>query len=155
MKNFLLLASVLMVSTALLGAESSSETVNGVITKEGGILKAEKTIQLVGKVATAIELTSTTKTVDFGTVLIGRSSSADIPLLVKGEEGFKVKIATTGTVKDVAVTEIEEFALSSADNKKIMHLVYTPTDSTALNETLTVTATYTDVSEFKSAIVSA
>lgn len=145
MKKFLLLTSVLMVSTALLGVESPTETVNGVITGDAG-MTSTTSIKLIGQAINVVKLTSDTKNVDFGTVLVGRTSTATVNLKVQGEKGYTVALATDMSEGNITVSGLENVQLEEDANDQIvpMTLTYIPTAKETINKKLTITATYTD-----------
>ncbi|MGL5367218.1 MAG: hypothetical protein ACRDAG_02815 [Cetobacterium somerae] len=147
MKKRILLAMVIL-STSLLAA---SGTITGTSDKaaiSGEGMTESINLTLTGKAVKPVTLSSNeVTTVEFGTVLLGRTSTAIVPLTVGGESGFNVSLAAeiTGNASNVTITGLSKITLEDVDSTVNMTLAYKPTTAgEILNETLTVTATYAD-----------
>lgn len=147
MKKRILLAMAIL-STSLLAA---SGTITGTSDKaaiSGDGMTKSINLTLSGKAVKPVTLSSNeVTTVEFGTVLLGRTSTAIVPLTVGGESGFNVSLAAeiTGNASNVTVTGLNKITLEEANSTVDMTLAYKPTVAgEILNETLTVTATYAD-----------
>ncbi|MGL4901714.1 MAG: hypothetical protein ACRC3I_01355, partial [Cetobacterium sp.] len=108
---------------------------------------ATKDIGLTGKAVKAVSLSSDIDSVDFGTVMIGKTASTSLDLILGGEKDFKVQLSAAD-IPNVVITGLENsvtIADSAATQNVPMTLAYTPTEAgEELNATLTVTAAYTD-----------
>lgn len=143
MKKRILLAMAIL-STSLLAAPGDI-IVSGAVSGVG--TTATKDIQLTGKAVKAVSVESDTNSVNFGTVMLGKTATTSVGLKVGGEQDFKVQLSTND-ITNIAVKGLEgEVSLtSSTETMPVeMTLAYTPTVAgEILNETLTVTATYAD-----------
>lgn len=139
----------ILLALAILSTVAFGETVTGTIegTISGNGMSASKDITLTGRAVKAVELNTEVSTVDFGTVLLGRTSTADVVLVLNGEKDFNVEfVATDLTAKKVKISGLDKVKLTGENQDITMNLVYTPTATTdnLENTTLTVTATYAD-----------
>lgn len=139
----------ILLALAILSTVAFGETVTGTIegTISGNGMSASKDIILTGRAVKAVELNTEVSTVDFGTVLLGRTSTADVVLVLNGEKDFNVEfVATDLTAKKVEISGLDKVKLTGENQDITMNLVYTPTATTdnLENTTLTVTATYAD-----------
>lgn len=143
MKKRILLTMAIL-STSLLAA-SGDITVSGAPSGVG--TTATKEISLTGKAVKAVSVESDTNSVDFGTVMLGKTATTSVGLSVGGEKDFKVKLSTN-EIANVVVTGLENavtLVSSDATQEVPMTLAYTPTAAgEGLTATLTVTASYTD-----------
>ncbi|MGL5592565.1 MAG: hypothetical protein ACRDDH_01300 [Cetobacterium sp.] len=143
MKKTILVVMAILSATVL--AASGDISISGSATGVGTI--ATKDIGLTGKAVKAVSLSSDIDSVDFGTVMIGKTASTSLDLILGGEKDFKVQLSADD-IPNVVITGLENsvtIADSAATQNVPMTLAYTPTEAgEELNATLTVTAAYTD-----------
>ncbi|MGL5230184.1 MAG: hypothetical protein ACRC8F_05125 [Cetobacterium sp.] len=143
MKKMILLAMAILSASVL--AASGDISISGSATGVG--TTATKDIGLTGKAVKAVSLSSDIDSVDFGTVMIGKTASTSLDLILGGEKDFKVQLSADD-IPNVVITGLENsvtIADSAATQNVPMTLAYTPTEAgEELNATLTVTAAYTD-----------
>lgn len=143
MKKRILLAMAIL-STSLLAA-SGEIALSGTISGEG--TTASKNIALTGKAVKAVSLESDIETVDFGTVMLGKTATTSVGLTVGGEKDFKVQLSTE-PVSNIVVTGLTDKITLTSSTETVavpMTLAYTPTTAgETLSTTLTVTASYID-----------
>ncbi|MGL5780518.1 hypothetical protein [Cetobacterium sp.] len=143
MKKMILLAMAILSASVL--AASGDISISGSATGVG--TTATKDIGLTGKAVKAVSLSSDIDSVDFGTVMIGKTASTSLDLILGGEKDFKVQLSAAD-IPNVVITGLENsvtIADSAATQNVPMTLAYTPTEAgEELNATLTVTAAYTD-----------
>lgn len=133
MKKRILLAMAIL-STSLLAAPGTTAT---------------KNISLTGRAVKAVSVGSDTDSVDFGTVMLGKTATSSVGLTVGGEKDFKVQLSTNAdNITNITVTGLEDKVSLTSSTTTVevpMTLAYTPTAAEEeLNATLTVTATYAD-----------
>ncbi|MEG0237343.1 hypothetical protein [Cetobacterium sp.] len=145
MKKRILLAMAIL-STSLLAA-SGNITVSGKPNTSITGTTATTDISLTGRAVKAVTVGSDIPSVDFGTVMLGKTATTSVGLIVGGEKDFKVQLSTN-EIANVVVTGLENAVtlVSSDTTQEVpMTLAYTPTATgEELTTTLTVTASYTD-----------
>ena len=145
MKKVLLLGALL--STIAFGTSVSGTIEDSSIGKS-----ATATVNLNGKAIKAIEISTTTKNVNFGTILVGQTSKADVTFTIKGAPGksgtLSANVSTTSGTSSHVTTSFENsgsFSLASGESTtEKLTLSYAPKAVETLTGTVTVTATYTD-----------
>ena len=145
MKKVLLLGALL--STMAFGTSVSGTIENSSIGKS-----ATATVNLNGNAIRAIEISTTTKNVNFGTILVGQTSKADVTFTIKGAQGksgtLSANVSTTSGTSSHVTTSFENsgsFSLASGESTtEKLTLSYAPKAVETLTGTVTVTATYTD-----------
>ena len=145
MKKVLLLGALL--STIAFGT-----SVNGTIEDSSIGKSATATVNLNGNAIKAIEISTTTKNVNFGTILVGQTSKADVTFTIKGAQGksgtLSANVSTTSGTSSHVTTSFENsgsFSLTSGESTtEKLTLSYAPQAVETLTGTVTVTATYTD-----------
>lgn len=145
MKKVLLLGALL--STMAFGTSVSGNVENSSVGKS-----ATATVSLNGNAIRAIEISTTTKDVDFGTILVGQTSKADVTFTIEGAEGksgtLSAEVSTTSGTSSYVTTSFENsgsFSLTSGESTtEKLTLSYAPKAVEKLTGTVTVTATYTD-----------
>ena len=145
MKKVLLLGALL--STMAFGTSVSGNVENSSVGKS-----ATATVSLNGNAIRAIEISTTTKDVDFGTILVGQTSKADVTFTIEGAEGksgtLSAEVSTTSGTSSYVTTSFEKsgsFSLTSGESTtEKLTLSYAPKAVEKLTGTVTVTATYTD-----------
>ncbi|MGL4538715.1 MAG: hypothetical protein ACRCUD_06495 [Cetobacterium sp.] len=143
MKKTILVVMAILSASVL--AASGDISISGSATGIG--TTATKSIDLTGKAVKPVSLSSDIDSVDFGTVMIGKTASTSLDLILGGEKDFKVQLSA-GDIPNVVITGLENsvtIADSAATQNVPMTLAYTPTEAgVELNAMLTVTAAYTD-----------
>ena len=145
MKKVLLLGALL--STMAFGTSVSGTIENSSIGKS-----ATATVNLNGNAIKAIEISTTTKNVNFGTILVGQTSKADVTFTIKGAQGksgtLSANVSTTSGTSSHVTTSFENsgsFSLTSGESTtEKLTLSYAPQAVETLTGTVTVTATYRD-----------
>lgn len=145
MKKVLLLGALL--STMAFGTSVSGNVENSSVGKS-----ATATVSLNGNAIRAIEISTTTKDVDFGTILVGQTSKADVTFTIEGAQGksgtLSAEVSTTSGTSSYVATSFENsgsFSLTSGESTtEKLTLSYAPKAVEKLTGTVTVTATYTD-----------
>ncbi|MGL5277799.1 MAG: hypothetical protein ACRC8M_01795 [Cetobacterium sp.] len=148
MKKLICLGMILA-STSLL-ATPVSGTIGGNVNTENTDMKSVKEITLQGKAVKAVKIETETTEVQFGTVVIGKYSTANVPFKVTGEPNSDVKLTAiiediNGAGANVTISGVPSDAIKLTEVGKDvdMVLVYTPKNTgEELNTTLTLTATY-------------
>lgn len=147
MKKRILLAMAIL-STSLLAAGGTITGTSDTATVSGEGMTKSINLTLNGKAVKSVTLSSNeVTTVDFGTVMLGRTSTATVPLTVGGEQGFNILLTaqTSGNTPNLDISGLKKITLGETDSTVDMILAYKPTTAgEVLNETLTVTATYAD-----------
>lgn len=137
---------------ALLSTMAFGTSVNGTIGDSSIGKSATATVNLNGNAIRAIEISTTTKNVNFGTILVGQTSKADVTFTIKGAEGksgtLSANVSTTSGTSSHVTTSFENsgsFSLASGESTtEKLTLSYAPQAVETLTGTVTVTATYTD-----------
>ena len=137
---------------ALLSTMAFGTSVNGTIGDSSIGKSATATVNLNGNAIRAIEISTTTKNVNFGTILVGQTSKADVTFTIKGAEGksgtLSANVSTTSGTSSHVTTSFENsgsFSLASGESTtEKLTLSYAPKVVETLTGTVTVTATYTD-----------
>lgn len=137
---------------ALLSTMAFGTSVNGTIGDSSIGKSATATVNLNGNAIRAIEISTTTKNVNFGTILVGQTSKADVTFTIKGAEGksgtLSANVSTTSGTSSHVTTSFENsgnFSLASGESTtEKLTLSYAPNAVETLTGTVTVTATYTD-----------
>ncbi|MGL5000047.1 MAG: hypothetical protein ACRC5T_13895, partial [Cetobacterium sp.] len=104
-KRIFILAMAILSTSAF--AEALIGTIEGNITGSAEVGNiATTTIGFTGKTIAPITITSSNESVNFGTVIIGKTSTAIVELTPGGEKGAKVKLAVSpiDTKEKVTVT---------------------------------------------------
>lgn len=137
---------------ALLSTMAFGTSVNGTIGDSSIGKSATATVNLNGNAIRAIEISTTTTEVNFGTILVGQTSKADVTFTIKGAEGksgtLSANVSTTSGTSSHVTTSFENsgsFSLASGESTtEKLTLSYAPKAVETLTGTVTVTATYTD-----------
>ena len=137
---------------ALLSTMAFGTSVNGTIGDSSIGKSATATVNLNGNAIKAIEISTTTTEVNFGTILVGQTSKADVTFTIKGAEGksgtLSANVSTTSGTSSHVTTSFENsgsFSLASGESTtEKLTLSYAPEAVETLTGTVTVTATYTD-----------
>lgn len=145
MKKVLLLGALL--STMAFGTSVSGNVENSSVGKS-----ATATVSLNGNAIRAIEISTTTKNVNFGTILVGQISKADVTFTIEGAQGksgtLSANVSTTSGTSSYVTASFENsgsFSLASGESTtEKLTLSYAPKAVETLAGTVTVTATYTD-----------
>lgn len=145
MKKVLLLGALL--STMAFGTSVSGNVENSSVGKS-----ATATVSLNGNAIRAIEISTTTKNVNFGTILVGQTSKADVTFTIEGAQGksgtLSANVSTTSGTSSYVTASFENsgsFSLASGESTtEKLTLSYAPKAVETLAGTVTVTATYTD-----------
>lgn len=145
MKKVLLLGALL--STMAFGTSVSGTIENSSIGKS-----ATATVDLKGNAIRAIAISTTTTEVNFGTILVGQTSKADVNFTIGGAQGksgtLSAEVSTTSGTSSYVTTSFENsgsFSLTSGESTtEKLTLSYAPKAVETLTGTVTVTATYTD-----------
>ena len=127
-------------------------SVSGTIENSSIGKSATATVNLNGNAIRAIEISTTTKNVNFGTILVGQTSKADVTFTIKGAQGksgtLSANVSTTSGTSSHVTTSFENsgsFSLTSGESTtEKLTLSYAPKAVETLTGTVTVTATYTD-----------
>lgn len=150
MKKVLLLGALL--STMAFGEVG---TASGTITGDETNKSKSMEITFSGTVYKQMTITADNQNVNFGKMVVGQNSSAEINLTLTGQ---KESVATLSATKSMSGDSDSALVISfeqgesvnfsaSGDATKTMSLVYTPTSSATgeISGTVTVTATYSDI----------
>ena len=137
---------------ALLSTMAFGTSVNGTIEDSSIGKSATATVNLNGNAIKAIEISTTTKNVNFGTILVGQTSKADVTFTIKGAQGksgtLSANVSTTSGTSSHVTTSFGNsgsFSLASGESTtEKLTLSYAPKAVETLTGTVTVTATYTD-----------
>ena len=137
---------------ALLSTMAFGTSVNGTIGDSSIGKSATATVNLNGNAIRAIEISTTTKNVNFGTILVGQTSKADVTFTIKGAQGksgtLSANVSTTSGNSSYVTASFENsgsFSLASGESTtEKLTLSYAPKVVETLTGTVTVTATYTD-----------
>lgn len=137
---------------ALLSTMAFGTSVSGTIEDSSIGKSATATVNLNGNAIKAIEISTTTKNVNFGTILVGQTSKADVTFTIKGAQGksgtLSANVSTTSGTSSHVTTSFENsgsFSLTSGESTtEKLTLSYAPQAVETLTGTVTVTATYTD-----------
>ena len=137
---------------ALLSTMAFGTSVSGTIEDSSIGKSATATVNLNGNAIRAIEISTTTKNVNFGTILVGQTSKADVTFTIKGAQGksgtLSANVSTTSGTSSHVTTSFENsgsFSLTSGESTtEKLTLSYAPQAVETLTGTVTVTATYTD-----------
>ncbi|MGL5124966.1 MAG: hypothetical protein ACRC6U_03160 [Fusobacteriaceae bacterium] len=146
-KRIFILAMAILSTSAF--AQPLIGTIDGDITgsAEAGNI-ATTTIGFTGKTIAPITITSSNDSVNFGTVIIGKISTAIVELTPGGEEGARVQLAVSPIdAKEKVTVTLGKEGLGVVGTKLSMTLIYHPTESGhSITEgtSVTVTATYID-----------
>ncbi|MGL5050563.1 MAG: hypothetical protein ACRC6E_08020 [Fusobacteriaceae bacterium] len=100
-------------------------------------------ISLVGRTIAPLTIEADNNIVDFGVVMVGKTSTAVVELTPKGESGANVSLVAKSSTPLVVPTLTDAGVVGKTSD---MQLVYTPTklEDTLSEASVTVTATYTD-----------
>ena len=150
MKKVLLLGALL--STMAFGEEGiASGSIAGSDTNKSKSIE----ITFSGTVYKQMTITADNKQVNFGKMVVGQNSSAEINLILTGQKSSAATLSAaksmTGDNDSALVISFDQGETvsfsSSGDATKKMNLVYTPTSSATgeISGTVTVTATYSDI----------
>lgn len=137
---------------ALLSTMAFGTSVSGTIEDSSIGKSATATVNLNGNAIRAIEISTTTKNVNFGTILVGQTSKADVTFTIKGAQGksgtLSANVSTTSGTSSHVTTSFENsgsFSLTSGESTtEKLTLSYAPQAVETLTGTVTVTATYRD-----------
>lgn len=137
---------------ALLSTMAFGTSVSGTIEDPSTGKSATATVNLKGEAIRAIEIETTTTEVNFGTILVGQTSKADVNFTIEGAQGksgtLSAEVSTTSGTKDKVTTSFDggnTFSLDSSElTTKKLTLAYAPEAVETLTGTVTVTATYND-----------
>ena len=137
---------------ALLSTMAFGTSVNGTIEDSSIGKSATATVNLNGNAIKAIEISTTTTEVNFGTILVGQTSKADVTFTIKGAQGksgtLSANVSTTSGTSSYVTASFENsgsFSLASGESTtEKLTLSYAPKAVETLAGTVTVTATYTD-----------
>ena len=137
---------------ALLSTMAFGTSVNGTIGDSSIGKSATATVNLNGNAIKAIEISTTTTEVNFGTILVGQTSKADVNFTIGGAPGksgtLSANVSTTSGTSSHVTTSFENsgrFSLTSGESTtEKLTLSYAPKAVETLTGTVTVTATYTD-----------
>ena len=139
---------------ALLSTMAFGTSVSGTIGDSSIGKSATATVNLNGNAIKAIEISTTTTEVNFGTILVGQTSKADVTFTIKGAQGksgtLSANVSTTSGTSSHVTTSFENsgsFSLASGSEGSTtekLTLSYAPKAVETLTGTVTVTATYTD-----------
>ena len=137
---------------ALLSTMAFGTLVSGTIGDSSIGKSATATVNLNGNAIRAIEISTTTKNVNSGTILVGQTSRADVTFTIKGAEGksgtLSANVSTTSGTSSHVTTSFENsgsFSLASGESTtEKLTLSYAPQAVETLTGTVTVTATYRD-----------
>lgn len=137
---------------ALLSTMAFGTSVSGTIEDLSIGKSATATVNLNGNAIRAIEISTTTKNVNFGTILVGQTSKADVTFTIEGAQGksgtLSANVSTTSGTSSYVTASFENsgsFSLASGESTtEKLTLSYAPEAAETLTGTVTVTATYTD-----------
>jgi hypothetical protein len=137
---------------ALLSTMAFGTSVSGTIEDSSIGKSATATVNLNGNAIRAIEISTTTKNVNFGTILVGQTSKADVTFTIEGAQGksgtLSANVSTTSGTSSYVTASFENsgsFSLASGESTtEKLTLSYAPEAVETLTGTVTVTATYTD-----------
>lgn len=137
---------------ALLSTMAFGTSVNGTIGDSSIGKSATATVNLNGNAIKAIEISTTTTEVNFGTILVGQTSKADVNFTIGGAQGksgtLSAEVSTTSGTSSHVTTSFKNsgrFSLTSGESTtEKLTLSYAPKVVETLTGTVTVTATYTD-----------
>ena len=137
---------------ALLSTMAFGTSVSGTIENSSTGKSATATVDLKGEAIRAIEISTTTTEVNFGTILVGQTSKADVNFTIGGAQGksgtLSAEVSTTSGTSSHVTTSFENsgrFSLTSGESTTgKLTLSYAPKVVETLAGTVTVTATYTD-----------